>query len=51
MPRPRKIPKPPESYVVSVEPNTLEIVLVRSLQSATKPLYEEIAELRKEVGR
>ncbi len=50
MPRTRKPPEPPESYVVSIDPNMLEIVLERSLQSATKPLYEEMAEMRQEIG-
>ena len=51
MPRTRKPPEPPESYVVSANPNDLEIILARSLQAATQPLYEEIAQLRQEIGQ
>ena len=50
MPRTRKPPEPPETYVVSANPNDLEIILARSLQAATRPLYEEIGQLRQEIG-
>ena len=51
MPRTRKPPEPPEKYEVQINPNTLAIALESALQSATAPLYEEIAQLKAEVSQ
>ena len=51
MPKVRQPPPPPESYTVAIEPNLLEIVLESALKAATRPLYEEMKNLRQDIRR
>ncbi len=46
MPKVRKPPPISEKYEVQINPNTLAIALESALKSATRPLYEEIGQLR-----
>lgn len=51
MPSNRRVPNPPETYEVQINPNTLAIALESGLQAALKPVYEEVITLREEVSQ